>query len=250
MEIDYSSSIFHIRQSGMQCWVRSSQMAFSWILNQLGFTKSNVIDIFYESMFPRHYFEKDTERLDRIRVFNQLGLGRKLRREEKVITTIDSFFIKIYQEFGASTFSPEIFASVMTNYLNELFKIQKCPPNCEKVEIIFDNDKKQEKFGNISYYQFRSRTNNLFNTGCFFGQDKEIWSKLSQKKKLDLVLLCLKNSPVLIEYPGHALLLSGYSSEKKAFIVNDSLNGSPKMVTESQLLKNLTTIVMFFKIQK
>jgi hypothetical protein len=223
-------------------------MVFSWLLNRLGYSKSDIKDIFYKSMFPNHFFKNNGEKLNRIKQFNQIGLGRKLRKEEQIALSIDQFFVTIYQEFGESVFSPEIFASVITNYLNILFELQNCPPDCQKVNIIFDNDQDKEEFGSVSYYQFAYFTDQMFHTGCFKGQDKEIWLNMSQEEKLNLILTCLKFSPVLIETPGHALVLSGYSSTTNLFTINDSLNEGPIRVKEVHLLNKLTTIVMYFNL--
>ncbi|OLS25823.1 MAG: hypothetical protein HeimC3_10970, partial [Candidatus Heimdallarchaeota archaeon LC_3] len=137
---------------------------------------------------------------------------------------------------------------IITNYLKILFKISKFSLNYQKIDIFFDNDKLKEKFGPINYYHFKLISENSFNTGCFHGRDKEIWENLSNSEKLDLIVNCLKHSPVLIETPGHALVLSGYSTKEEHFLVNDSLRSSPTTISRNQVIKYLTTIVMFFRI--
>ncbi|MFW9928694.1 MAG: hypothetical protein ACFFD1_04835 [Candidatus Thorarchaeota archaeon] len=248
--IDHSLVIYHAQQTGMQCWVRSSQMIFSWILHKIGIQSNQIDEIFYKSLFPNVYFSNKEEKKEKIFEFNQRGLGRRLRKSEPIIETIDEFFVKIYSEFGSQMYAPEIFLSIITNYINILYSINGFPFKKKTLIIIFDNDEETEKFDYIIYKDFKSETNNEINTGCFRGQDKNNWQKKNDDEKIKIITKLLTDSPLLIEYPSHAVVLSGYDKENKIFIVNDSLFTKFNKVNEKFLLENLSTLVMCFKFQE
>ena len=107
MEIDYSDEIIHIQQMGMQCWVRSSEMLFTWVLHQLGLSPDMVYKLFVEDLLPEELLNKSDDREKLILEINQRILGRRLRKGEEAELCLDSLFVKVYYEFGASTFSPE-----------------------------------------------------------------------------------------------------------------------------------------------
>jgi hypothetical protein len=223
-------------------------MLFSWVLSKFSLSKEIIFEIFFESMFPLSFCNDNRKKFKFIKEFNQRALGRKLRANENIETTIDSFFAKIYKEFGANAFTPEVFASIITSYLNMLSKMKEVPKTIEKIDLVFDNDESVEDFEIVRYLDFKTATKGLFVTGCFAGADREIWENCSPDKQTNIILACLKNSPLLIETVGHAILLTGYLPEDELFIINDSLYNTPRVIKKDALLKALTTIVMFFRI--
>lgn len=248
MSIDYTPEILHVKQWGLQCWVRSAEMLFSWILFKLGLDLDIVYAIFFSNLFPEQIVMDQYQQKQFVIEFNQRALGRKLRPNETTQSCMDDLFVKIYNEFGATSFSPEVFASIMTNYLNMISKVHTFQIDPSKIDLVIDNDEIIENNGIVNFVNFKTATDNAFLTGCVKGSDQSLWNSYTEEAKLNYIIMCLDESPVLIEIPGHALLLSGYLPEKKKFIVNDSLQNKSVEVKCDSFLANLSTIVMYTRI--
>ena len=245
-DTDYSKEIFHVTQAGMQCWARSSQMFLSYILNQLGFSKGQIGSIFYKKMFLDKQSDKEYE------LINQYILGRKLRKDEKISYSFDALVVKLYNEFGSTAFLAEVFPSAIKHFLQALTKYTKKGQGTT-VTLIIDNDEEEEIYKQnesctIVYKTFKSELNNGLQSGHLNGNDKEFWNNKSDTEKTDFLKNILKISPILIESPGHAFVLSGYDSEIKQFILNDSLASVPTYTSEKGLLKRLSAIIMMVKL--
>ena len=228
-------------------------MLLSWILRSVGFDNQQTENMLFHDMIPAFLEAEEGGRQELAKEINQLALGRHLRNGESIQRSIDALFSKIYFEFGATAFLPEVFASVFTNYLNFLSKLSKEISswsetfNSYSIDLIWDNDKKIEEFGVVTYRRFQDYTNGRIVSGCLAGNDKALWDHYDQDKKVEILLSCLQSSPLLLETAGHAFLLSGFRTDKK-FIINDSLNYSPTLMTPEHLLSVLRTVVMFLKI--
>lgn len=245
--IDYSKGIFHVQQAGMQCWARSSQMFLSYILTSLGFSKGNIGSIFYKNMFLHEQPEKDYEDL------NQYILGRKLRKDEAIAHSLDAIVVKLYDEFGATSFLAEVFPSAIKHFLQALTKSTQKGQN-RKITLIIDNDEEEEVFEQegsctIVYKTFQSEFNNGLQSGHLNGNDKKFWNEKSSDEKVEYLVNLLKISPILIESPGHAFVLSGYNPETDQFILNDSLSSVPTRTDGKSLLKRLAAIIMMAKLE-
>ena len=248
MSIDYTHEILHVKQWGLQCWVRSAEMLFSWVLFKLGLHSDLVYTIFFSNLFPEQLLNDQQQQQHLIIEFNQRALGRRLRSSDNIQSCMDDLFVKIYNEFGATAFSPEVFASIMTNYLNMLSKIYAFTMSPPYIDLVIDNDEKIEHHGAVNFVNFETATNNVFLTGCVQGSDQNLWMSYSEEHKLQHIISCLRESPILIEIPGHALLLSGYLPGRKTFIVSDSLQTTAVEVKQESLLTNLSTLVMYARI--
>lgn len=245
---DYSKLIFHVTQAGMQCWARSSQMFLSYILSQLGFSKGQIGSIFYKKMFLDKESEKEYE------MINQYILGRKLRKDEKISYSFDALVVKLYNEFGSTAFLAEVFPSAIKHFLQALTLYTK-KSTLATVTLIIDNDEEEEIFEQegsctIIYKTFQSELHNGLQSGHLNGKDKEFWKNKKEQEKVDYLIDLLQVSPILIESPGHAFVLSGYDQESKQFILNDSLSSVPTRTNEKGLLKRLSAIIMMVKISQ
>lgn len=245
-KIDYSKSIFHVSQVGLQCWARSSQMFLSYILSQLGFSKGQIGSIFYKKMFLDKKNDKEYE------MINQYILGRKLRKDEKITYSLDALVVKLYNEFGSTAFLAEVFPSVMKHFLQALTKYTEKGQNT-RITLIIDNDEEEEIFKQegsctIIYKTFQSELQNGLQSGHLKGNDKRFWEDKSVEEKVEYLKNLLQTSPILIESPGHAFVLSGYDPEARQFILNDSLSSVPTRTDEKGLLKRLAAIIMMAKL--
>lgn len=244
--VDYSRIIFHVQQAGMQCWARSSQMFLSYILSQLGFSKGQIGSIFYKKMFLDKEKDKEYENI------NQYILGRKLRENESFSYSFDSLVVKLYNEFGSTAFLAEVFPSAIKHFLQALTKYTG-KGNNKTVTLIIDNDEDEEIFEQegsctIIYKTFQSELQNGLQSGHLKGKDKKFWNNKKEEEKVNYLVDLVQVSPILIESPGHAFVLSGYDPELKQFILNDSLSSVPTRNSEKGLLKRLSSIIMMAKI--
>ena len=94
------------------------------------------------------------------------------------------------------------------------------------------------------------RTNGKIITGFLNGQDKTLWTLLSEAEKKELLIELLSISPLLIETPGHALVLSGYIKSEDQFVVNDSLSNKNRRMKCNGLLKEISAIILMAEILK
>ena len=92
--------------------------------------------------------------------------------------------------------------------------------------------------------------NNGLQSGHLNGNDKQFWNEKSENEKFDYLINLLQISPILIESPGHAFVLSGYDPETNQFILNDSLSSVPTRTDGKNLLKRLAAIIMMVKLEK
>jgi hypothetical protein len=246
-KIDYSPSIFHFRQTGQQCWARSSQMFLSYILHVLGLSKDEITLVFYENLFLKKYDEHDYLEL------NQYLLGRRLKPSEKVIFTLDGLFLKMYSEFGSTAFSAEVFAAFIKNYLQMFSKITGRFQSAI-ITLIIDNDKDEEIFKQANsctmiYRSFNLETDSKLTTGILSGVDKEPWMKLTEKGKINLLSDLIAISPILAEVPGHAFVISGINESDSVLIINDSLSNNVYKTPLNSNLNSLTALVMLTRIK-
>ena len=246
--VDYSKIIFHVQQAGMQCWARSSQMFLSYILSELGFSKGQVGTIFYKKMFLHDETITDKE----YELINQFILGRKLRKDEKFTYSFDALVVKLYNEFGSTSFLAEVFPSAIKHFLQALTKYTGKGQE-KTITLIIDNDEEEEIFEQedsckIVYKTFQSELQNGLQSGHLNGKDKKFWKDKSNQEKVAYLIDLLQTSPILIESPGHAFVLSGYDPKEKEFILNDSLSSIPTKTSEKGLLKRLSSIIMMAKI--
>ncbi len=244
--IDYSKSIFHVQQAGMQCWARSSQMFLSYILTNLGFTKGQIGSIFYKKMFLDKETDKEYE------IITQYILGRKLRQKESFSYSFDSLVVKLYNEFGSTAFLAEVFPAAIKHFLQALTKYTQKGSN-KTITLIIDNDEEEEVFEQegsctIIYKTFENELKNGLRSGHLNGKDKNFWNNKKDQEKVHYLINLLHVSPILIESPGHAFVLSGYDPEGHQFILNDSLSSIPSHTSENNLLKRLSSIIMMAKI--
>ena len=244
--LDYSKSIFHVQQAGMQCWARISQMFLSYILTQLCFSKGQIGSIFYKKMF----LNKETD--NEYELINQYILGRKLRKDESFSYSFDSLVVKLYNEFGSTAFLAEVFPSAIKHFLQALTKYSQSVQN-NTVTLIFDNDVEEEIFEQegsckIIYKTFESELKNGMQSGHLNGKDKSFWNNKNDQEKVEYLKNLLQVSPILIESPGHAFVLSGYDATDNQFILNDSLSSVPTRTSQKGLLKRLSAIIMMAKI--
>ncbi len=245
-EIDYSRQIFHVQQAGMQCWARSSQMFLSYILSELGFSKGQIGSIFYKKMFLDTGSDKEYEDI------NQYVLGRKLRKDESFTYSFDSLVIKLYNEFGSTAFLAEVFPSAIKHFLQALTKYTGKGQD-KTITLIIDNDEDEEIFEQegsctIIYKTFQSELKNGLQSGHLKGKDKKFWQDKKDEEKVSYLVDLVEVSPILIESPGHAFVLSGYDPRTKQFILNDSLSSVPTRNSEKGLLKRLSSIIMMAKV--
>jgi hypothetical protein len=246
--INHSKSIFHVQQAGMQCWARSSQMFLSYILSNLGFSKGEIGSIFYYRMLLNKKFI-DEQAYENI---NQYVLGRRLRKDEKISYSFDAMVVKLYDEFGSTAFLAEVFPSAIKHFLQALTSHTKRGKN-RTVTLIIDNDEEEEIFEQegactIIYKTFSSELKNGLKSGHLSGNDKEFWRNKETKEKIAYLINLVEKSPILIESPGHAFVLSGYDFNEKKFIVNDSLASQPSKISEERLLRSLSAIIMMVKV--
>lgn len=248
--IDYSDSIIHFKQTGQQCWARSSQMFLSYLLHTLGFSKEEISIAFYDNLFIYDEYRQNT---DLYLQLNQMLLGRRLRSSEKVYFTLDELVEKIYIEFGSTAFSAEVFAAFMKNYLQALSKVTH-KFRSATIILIIDNDEEEEVFEQesactIIYRTFNFETNSRLKTGMLQGDDSKLWNALSKEEKKTLIADLLQFSPILSEVPGHAFVISGIDYSDSTLIINDSLSNKVYKSPLDSNLNLLTAFVMLAKIK-
>jgi hypothetical protein len=181
-------------------------------------------------------------------------LGRRLRENEPILKTLDQLVVKIYSEFGSTSFLAEVFPSFITQYLQAFTRVTKRFQD-STVILIMDNDNeeeiyRQESSCTIIYRTFNLVFNNGLKTGLLKGDDKKFWESLVMHQKIEKLYDLLKVSPVLVESPGHAFVLSGYLPLENKFIVNDSLASSTRLVKGGNLLKSLASIVLLVLVEE
>ena len=161
--------------------------------------------------------------------------------------------VKIYNEFGSTSFLAEVFPSFIKNYLQAFTKVTKKFLDTT-ITLIIDNDNEEEVYKSeesctIIYKTFPSYFNNGIETGLLKGKDKEFWESLDDKEKIKKLEELLQVSPILIESPGHAFVLSGIIPQNGKFIVNDSLTDRTGVVSYKNLLGSLSSLVLLAKIE-
>ena len=115
-----------------------------------------------------------------------------------------------------------------------------------KAKEIFE----QEGSCTIVYKTFQSELHNGLQSGHLNGNDKKFWHEKSDDEKADYLVNLLHISPILIESPGHAFVLSGYDPGSGKFILNDSLSSVPTKSDVKSLLKRLSAIIIMARLEK
>lgn len=250
LKIDHSKLILHTTQTGMQCWSRSSQMILSYILRKMGFSMKEIKTVFYNNLFLD--LDGKISQVE-YKNLNQLILGRRLREKEDILTNLDDLVVKIYDEFGSTSFLAEVFPSFIKQYIQAFTRVTQKFQN-KTLTLIMDNDNELETYEidgscKVIYQTFTSKFNNGIKTGLLKGEDKEFWESLDKTNKIKKLTGLLKISPILVESPGHAFVLSGYLPEEEKFIINDSMASETRVMSVKNLLKSLSSLVLLAEIK-
>lgn len=238
--INHFQDIVSIVQRATDCWARSSQMFFSWILTRLGLTKDDIEEIFFHSLIPKRFLEEKTEEeiQDGYKTLTQLLLGRRLAVGEPFARTFNSLVEKMYAEWGHDRQDPHFFGSVIINYLHVLstfnIKIQ--------LTLYMEDPDPFKKNPKIVLSDIRRLEPALVYN--------DLWHKMSTEDRLARLLNILQFSPILARSRNHAFVISGWDEESQYFVINDSLSGEPSLIHANQFLRYVQAVTMFVRVPK
>lgn len=225
-------------------------MLLSYTFRRLGLTIREVEVVRKKNLFlTKELGRQDEPYLN----LNQQVLGRRLRDGEKSARSLDRLVLKMYEEFGSQAFVAVSFASFIKNYL-QLFSEMTGRFQQAVVTLFMDNDKSVEVFDKplsctITYQTFQNIAGSTLTSGLLSGEGAGPWGQLGAGQKLDTIHLLLSISPLIVEVPRHAFLISGYSNEGGGtFLLNDPLSRNPRWVDAWGLLQHLTSIVMMVEV--
>lgn len=241
--INHFNEIVHVRQYAVDCWARSSQMFFSWIMSQLGFSRQEVEEVYESHLLPKRIIKDlaEVEVEELYRELNQRLLGRRLAQNEPVTNNFHSMVTKIYQEWDSAPQDPDFFASVVINYLAVLGRFL---PDVQ-VKLWMDDPELtqlREELNVVQLLDLRDLDERVVYNN--------LWRNTKKEDRKRILLDLLGRSPLLARDSGHAFVISGYDSKKDQFIVNDSMTNKAGNVDATGLSRRVQNIALVAEVGK